>query len=181
MPALLILGILGLGLAPAADSIPREGDSDRVGYDLLDRLVEMFRGMAASGTGGRQQVDENLDSFMGEARAALEKKAIDPVFFHRYRQMLSMIKLFIVEDDKGILEPLIEREGRQFVAYTTGAVLAPDEKMPIGIIADAIAHGIIDLHFYLKTREAREKMRQEWDKRFADSSKSVWIPQSKTS
>ena len=113
----LVLLFIGL----IVSSLPAYNDSslkdEEVGYALLQRIVNMFQEMAATGTGGREKVDSALSGLMADARQALSEKKIDSVFFYRFNRLLMIIKLTIVEDEKGILKPLIESEIERFVLH----------------------------------------------------------------
>lgn len=118
--------------------------------------------MAAAGTGGREKVDSALSELMADARQALSEKKIDSVFFYRFNRLLMIIKLTIVEDEKGILTPLIESEIEHFVLEKTGEKINMQEGS-IGTVAQAVAEGIIDLHLYLRTKPERQKILKDME------------------
>lgn len=122
----------------------------------------MFQEMAATGTGGREKVDSALSGLMADARQALSEKKIDSVFFYRFNRLLMIIKLTIVEDEKGILKPLIESEIERFVLDKTGEKINQQEDS-IGTVAQAVAEGIIDLHLYLRTKPERLKILKDME------------------
>lgn len=115
-------------------------------------------------------MDKALAGLMADARRALSEENIDNVFFYRFNRLLMFIKLTIVEDEQGILKPLIESEIDRFVLETTGEKIDRQAGM-IGTVANAIAEGIIDLHLYLKTKPERQKILKDMEKRFEKSPK----------
>lgn len=170
--------------------IPRNSTSDeqKAGYTLLDKFVMTFKRMAETGSGGRTKVDEALKSMMADAKKAKEEKQIDPVFFRRYNRLLMTCKLFIVEDQEGILGPLIEREISRFVEDVKGFKIDfPEKKVigkdingvkidakrvkAIGYVADALAEEIINLHLYLDNVKKKEELRKEFEKKFTTTNK----------
>ena len=158
---LLFIGLIVSSLPAYNDSARKD---DEVGYALLQRIVTMFHEMAATGTGGRGKVDSALAALMADARQALSDKKIDNVFFYRFNRLLMFIKLTIVEDEQGILKPLIESEIERFVLDKTGEKINMQEGS-IGIVAQAVAEGIIDLHLYLKTKPERVKILKDMEQK----------------
>jgi len=141
---------------------------DEAAYALLDKLVFAFKNMADKGTGGSNVVNKVLSEIMAETKKAEAQKQLDPVFFRRYRRMLIIIKLMITEDAEGILEPLIERDIREFVLDIYGEEAVYKEgKLGIGVIAGALAEEILNLKMYLDTKEQRAKLFEEYKKQFS--------------
>ena len=66
----IILGIFTMNLLSAEITGALSTQKNEVGYALLDRLVGMFQKMAATGTGGKEKVDEALEEMMAEAKKA---------------------------------------------------------------------------------------------------------------
>jgi len=153
---------------PASDTSALK--DEEVGYVLLEQIVTMFQEMAATGTGGREKVDSALSGLMADARQALSEKKIDSIFFYRFNRLLMIIKLTIVEDENGILKPLIESEIERFVLDKTGEKINPQEGS-IGTVAQAVAEGIIDLHLYLRTKPERQKIMQDMEKNAEENNK----------
>ena len=145
-----------------------EAEVDKIGYELLDRFVGMFQEMAAKGTGGRDKIDKALQGMMEDAKNAFAKKQLDPVFFHRFNRILMVTKLTIVEDQQGIFGPLIQQEVGSFVRDMKGIEAEVTGKKAVGIVADAIAQGVLELHIYLDTKKDRLKLMKEWDKKLKD-------------
>jgi hypothetical protein len=139
----------------------------KTAYGLLDAIGQMFHQMAMTGSGGVGELEKGIQKFMADAKKARDQKQINAVFFRRYAHLLAVIKLVMGPDPGGILAPLIDRELSQFV----GDVLGEDFAGPgaIGQVANAIAYEIIDLQMYLDNLEAREKLREAWDKKFTDA------------
>ena len=143
--------------------------ADTTGTALLDKYVLSFKGMAEKGTGGREIISESLAEMMAEAKKASAEDKIDPVFFRRYRRLLMVTKLAIVEDREGILGDLIQQEVGGFIADKIGEWidLQKDEQPArIGAIADALANEVLDLHLYLENKEKKAKMMEDFYKNF---------------
>lgn len=135
---------------------------DKTGYALLDKIVITFRDLAQHGSGGIENVDSLLEEMMADAIKAREDNKVDLVFFRRYNRLLMVLKLSIVEDDKGILSSLIEREVSSFVLDVKGEKANVQGKEAIGTIASAIADEILNLHLYLDNRERRDELMKEF-------------------
>lgn len=170
---LVFLGLFAANLFAIDNSETSAAQNDKQGYVLLDRLVGMFQKMAATGTGGREKVEPALEGIMADAKKAYSEKQIDPVFFRSFNRLLMVIKLTIIEDNEGILGPLIEQEVGEFVADVKGIKIDVTGKKSIGFVADAIAQGILNLHIYLDTEKEREKLMQELEKKLEAEAKKV--------
>lgn len=145
--------------------------NEKVGYELLDRLVGMFQEMAAKGSGDKDKIDRSLEGMMADAKKAYTEKKVDSVFFQRYNRLLMVIKLTIVEDEEGILGPLIEEEVGAFVKDMKGIKTEVKGKKAVGMVANAIAQGVLELHIYLDTKKDRLKLMEEWEKRLKPETK----------
>ncbi|MBN1270991.1 MAG: hypothetical protein JXB26_01865 [Candidatus Aminicenantes bacterium] len=164
MVFVFIGGFLG---AESSASLIKRNEKEQAAYALLDQIISMFQGMAATGSGGEDLVRPQLDEMMADAKKNLAEEKIDPVFFHGFQRMLSVIKLIVIKDKEGILGPIIQKEVGGYVLETTGKeVNLLDESQTIGSVADAIAQGILNLHLYLDTKEQREKLWETIEKRF---------------
>ncbi len=103
---------------------------------------------------------------MADAKKARDQGSIDSVFFKRFNRLLMILKLAIVESPEGILGPLVERELSEFVEDVKGEKLEIKGTKGIGVIAGATAEEIINLHLYLDSRKDRDKLMEEFTKRF---------------
>ncbi len=140
-------------------------ESEQAGYALLDQVLGMFHEMAATGSGGKDKVEKGLDGIMATLKKEYAENRIDPVFFRGYQRLLRVIKLALVEDKEGIFGPLIQKEVGGFILETTGEEV--DLKTnSIGVVANAIAQGILSLHLYLDTKKDREKLMEELESKF---------------
>lgn len=151
------------GLYAVEIVISARAEEDKIGYELLDRFIGMFQEMAAKGTGGRDKVDRALQDMMEDTKSTFAEKQLDPVFFHRFNRILMMTKLTIVEDEQGIFGPLIQQEVGSFVKDVTGIEADVTGKKTIGIVANSLAQGLLDLHIYLDTKKHRAKLMKEWE------------------
>ncbi len=117
--------------------------------------------MAEKGTGGREKVIPALEEMMADAKKAKDQEQIDPVFFNRYNRLLMVMKLFLVEDEEGILKPVIEREVGEFVWDVEGIKLDGSGKKTIGFVSQAIADELVNLHLYLDNIEKKMELRKK--------------------
>jgi len=128
------------------------------GLALLDSLRGGFREMAEKGTGGYEIVNNLIQKKMGELKKAEAEKKLDPVFLKRYKRILVVIKLTIMEtsyDPEGILESLILDEQKKFIKDVTGV----DKELPvfaqrgIGAISGALSEELSNLYSYLDSKK----------------------------
>jgi hypothetical protein len=117
--------------------------------------------MAAKGSGGREKVIPALEEMMADAKRAKDQEQIDPVFFNRYNRLLMVMKLFLVEDEEGILGPVIEREIREFVWDVEGIKLDGAGEKNIGYVSEAIADELVNLHLYLDNIEKKKELKKK--------------------
>ena len=127
----------------------------------MDKVISTFKGMAEKGTGGREKVIPALEEMMADAKKAKDQEQIDPVFFNRYNRLLMVMKLFLVEDEEGILRPVIEREVGDFVWDVEGIKLDGSGKKTIGFVSQAIADELVNLHLYLDNIEKKMELRKK--------------------
>ena len=127
----------------------------------MDKVISTFKGMAEKGTGGREKVIPALEELMADAKKAKDQEQIDPVFFNRYNRLLMVMKLLLVEDEEGILRPVIEREVGDFVWDVEGIKLDGSGKKTIGFVSQAIADELVNLHLYLDNIEKKQELRKK--------------------
>lgn len=127
----------------------------------MDKVISTFKEMAEKGSGGREKVIPALEEMMADAKKAKEQEQIDPVFFNRYNRLLMVMKLFLVEDEEGILRPVIEREIGEFVWDVEGIKLDSSGKKVIGFFSQAIADELVNLHLYLDNIEKKQELRKK--------------------
>jgi len=149
----------------AEDGATTPAAKDDAGYVLLDKIVAGFKTMAEKGSGGYEGVNNLLEEAMAEAKAARAQGKIDAPFFSRYRRLLLVAKLAIVDspyDREGILDEFIVREINSFVDDVTGErgslEAKGDNKRGIGSVAGAMAEEIINLHIYLDGLKQRPEL-----------------------
>ncbi len=159
------LFIFVAGLWAIDDAGITQNSKSDSGNVLLERLIGMFQTMAATGSGGRDKVNSELEATMAETKKAFSENKIDPYFFRHFHRILLVIKLTIVEDQQGILGPLIEREAEEFASDMMGAQKGR-ETSSIGVLAEALQEGILNLQLYLDTKDQRQKLMEEWEKKF---------------
>lgn len=139
------------------------GVDKQAGYALLDKVISTFKGLAEKGTGGREKVIPALEEMMADAKKAKDQGQIDPVFFNRYNRLLMVMRLLLVEDEEGILGPVIEREVGEFLWDVTGIKLDSSGKKAIGSVSQAIADELVDLHLYLDNIEKKQELKKKLD------------------
>jgi hypothetical protein len=149
----------------AKDSAIVPSSKDEAGYLLLDKIITGFKTMAEKGSGGYESVNNLLEEAMAEAKAARAQEKIDAPFFSRYRRLLVVAKLAIVDipyDKEGILDEFIVREINSFINDITGErgtlEASGENKRGIGSIAAAMAEEIINLHIYLDGQKNRPEI-----------------------
>ena len=174
--ATFIVCILLLWANLAQAKMDGNGGKDEAAYALLDKLVLSFKNMAEKGTGGGEVVSNALNEIMTAAKKAEAQGQIDPVFSRRFKRILVILKLAIIEDKEGILEPVIEREIEEFVKDVCGETAGGVDKkgkptIGIGQIAGAVAEEILNLRIYLDTKEEKAKLMEEYSKQFATTKK----------
>ena len=174
--ATFIVCVLLLCANLAQAKMAGNGGTDEDAYALLDKLVLSFKNMAEKGTGGKEVVSNALNEIMTAAKKAEAQAQIDPVFSRRFKRILVILKLAIIEDKEGILEPVIEREVEEFVKDVCGdtAVDVDKKRKPsigIGQIAGAVAEEILNLRIYLDTKEEKAKLMEEYKKQFSTTKK----------
>lgn len=166
----LLIFVAGLWAIDDA-GITQNSKSDS-GNVLLERLMGMFQTMAATGSGGRDKVNPEIEDIMSETKEAFSENKIDPYFFRHFHRILLVIKLTIVEDQQGILGPLIERKAEDFVSDMMGAQKGRDASS-IGVLAEALQQGILNLQLYLDTKDMRQKLLADWEKKFNPAEKKA--------
>lgn len=179
--ATIIVCVLLLWASLAQAKKDGNGGTDEAAYVLLDKLVLSFKDMAEKGTGGGEVVSNALNEIMNTAKNAEAQGQIDPVFSRRFKRILVILKLAIIEDKEGILEPVIEKEIEEFVKDVfgeTGADVDKKGKPSIGIgqIAGAVAEEILNLRIYLDTKEEKMKLMEEYKKQFSTTKKKKEAP-----
>jgi hypothetical protein len=167
---ILCLMLLGMMAMPVlAEDSPGASIDKKVGHALLDAITTQFREMAISGSGGPERVDKALQQFMTDARKAKDQKQIDQVFFARYRRIVAVMKLAIIHDPSGILGAITEQEIAHFVNDILGEEMkATPSSQALGQVAMAISEEILNLHLYLDDFEAKEKLREAFNKKFSE-------------
>ena len=147
------MNLSGVGLIGNAAAETNEG-----GSVLLDSLVGTLQELARAGKGGYKEVNTLIQEKMAELKKADAEKKIDSVFCERYKRILVVIKLTIMEtsyDSEGILESLILDEQKKFIKYVAGV----DKELPvfahrgIGAISGALSKEISNLYIYLDSKE----------------------------
>ena len=91
--------IVFLSWSMASPEIENHGMADsQAGYALLESLVKGFSEMAQTGEGGYELVNSVLQKRMAKLKKAKSEGDVDPVFFRRYKRILVILKLAIIDD-----------------------------------------------------------------------------------
>jgi len=134
----------------------------QVGKKMIYFIISGFRAMEISGTGGYKVVDQFLQRCMVMLRKARENKTLDLVFYRRFKRVLEVLKLTILDakhDRENILGDHIARVIRDFIYDITGEFHEINgNNRGIGPIAAAVSEELLNLHIYLDTRAERKAL-----------------------
>ena len=158
--------LLSWGVAAPETDNPGMSDS-QTGYALLESLIMAFGEMAQAGDGGYELVNGILQKKMAELKKAKTEGEVDPVFFQRYKRILVILKLAIIDepyDPERILNSFIVKELKSFHEDVFGieTEFPPPEHRGIGAIAVAIAQEVLNLHIYLDGLKHMEKLKARY-------------------
>jgi hypothetical protein len=89
------------------------------------------------------------------------------MFFRRYKRILVVLKLAIVDepyDPERILNSFIVKELKSFHedVFGTETEFPPPEHRGVGAIAGAIAQEVLNLHVYLDGQKKMEKLKEQY-------------------
>ena len=156
------------GWSMAAPEMTNSGMADsKTGYSLLESLVMAFSEMAQTGEGGYELVNSILQKKMAELKKAKTQGLVDSVFFRRYKRILVVLKLSIIDepyDPERILNSFIVTELKSFHedVFGTETEFPPPEHRGIGAIAGAIAQEVLNLHIHLDGLKKMEKLKARY-------------------
>ena len=135
---------------------------EEVGKTLIYYIISGFKAMVISGSGGYQVVDTLLQKSMVMLRDAKEKNKVDSIFYRRYKRILEVLQLTIMDstfDKEDILGDHISRVIRDFIYDITGENWDKNKyKRGIGWISAAVSEELLNLHIYLDTKENRKSL-----------------------
>jgi hypothetical protein len=156
---MVFISNVSAGISGENEQIPPPS-SNKVGKILLDTIISGFKAAAISSDGGYKIVDELLQRSMVRLRKAKEDRVIDSVFYRRYKRILEILKLSIMDfkhDREGILIDLIARQMQNFIYDITGETrdLSQTKSRGLGAIAQAVSFELLNLHIYLDTKANR--------------------------
>ena len=168
---ILSVGILCILVLPVLAEDPAAAPVDKkIGHALLDSFTTYFHEMAVSGSGGYEKVSRAFDKFMADAKKAKEQNQIDPVFFSRYKRILTIMGLTMIPSEEGIFVDILNQEFGHFVRDVLGEDLINFKGSgAVGQLALAISEEILNLHLYLDNIEAKEKLRKSFEGKFLDA------------
>ena len=135
---------------------------EEIGKTLIYYIISGFKAMAVAGSGGYNVVDILLQKSMIMLRNAKEKNKVDSVFYRRYKRVLEVLKLTILDakfDKENILSDHISRVIQNFIYDITGEFKDIDKhKRGVGLISNAVFEELLNLHIYLDTKENRKSL-----------------------
>ncbi len=135
---------------------------EEVGKTLIYYIISGFKAMAISGSGGYNVVDTLLQKSMVMLKNAKEKNKVDSVFYRRYKRVLEVLQLTIMDakfDKEDILGDHISRVIRDFIYDITGETWDKKKyQRGIGWISNAVFEELLNLHIYLDTKENRKSL-----------------------
>jgi hypothetical protein len=138
------------------------------GYVLLNSILTLFENLNTSGTpgaGGITVVEERLSQLSKEARTARETNLIDNIFYNRYRRMLMILKMVITPVVKtDLLENPFTKALTDFVWDVTYEHWSWNDNDGIVKMSAALEEELVQLQFYLDTRQAREEFKKKMGK-----------------
>jgi hypothetical protein len=146
---------------------------DGIGYVLLDDFIMLFEDAAALNPEAFQKkVKDAIARFVSVAQQAKDEGKIDSQFFERYKRLLRVVRLIMIEDPEGLLTQLIVSEALQFDTNEKEK-LKFKEKLEqdntdkkygekgigLGFIAAALAEEVLSLKKHLdeKAKSSNEK------------------------
>ena len=144
---------------------------ENAGYALLDTVFVTFKELAEMKDSVMEKTSKALNAMMNDAKEARAQNQIDDVFFKRFHRILLVLKIVILpveKDNAGIMDSLYFGELNQFIEDVEGEkfdVLKAESREAINKLSQAISHEIVDLRFYLDTKEKREQLIEEYEKK----------------
>jgi hypothetical protein len=145
---------------------------NEAGYSLIDTLIGAFQNMAEAGIGGYEAINSGLQELMGDLKKAREQKKVDMVFYNRYKRMLVVMKLAIIDkeyDRESILGELISGQLQKFVFDVSGKKVdlstLKTKSVGIGVIAAAVADELLNLHQYLDGKKYRQDLLKSYQRK----------------
>lgn len=152
---------------------------ENAGYALLDTVFVTFKELAEMKEPVMEKTSKALSAMMNDAKEARAQNQIDDVFFKRFHRILLVLKIIITpieKDDAGIMDPFYFGELNQFIEDVEGEkydVQKAGSREAIDKFSQAISHEIIDLRIYLDTKEKREQLIEEYEKKVGLEKKPV--------
>jgi hypothetical protein len=144
---------------------------ENAGYALLDTVFVTFKELAEMKGPVMEKTNKALISMMNDAKKAKSQNQIDDVFFKRFYRILLVIKIVITPVEKGkddVMGPFYFDEINEFIEDIEGEkydVKKTKGREAINKLSQAVSHEIINLRLYLDTKEKREKLIEEYEKK----------------
>lgn len=151
------------------DRPPPPSPGENIASILLDSIVVGFNKLAMKGAGAYNPVNDLLQESMARLNKARTDKNVDEIFYARYKRILVVLKLAIMDrkdDTQGILSDLIGKEMQAFAFDITGEIrdMHDPKKRGIASIAKAIIWEILNLHIHLDTKDNRGNLMRKYFK-----------------
>ena len=169
----LLFGLFFGGSLVFPQEAPFRVKGDGIGYVLLDDFIILFEDAGASSPEAFQKkVKDAIARLVSVAQKAVDEGKIDSLFFERYKRLLRVVRLIMMEDPEGLLTQLIISEALQFDTNEKEK-LKFKEKLEkdnayknygnkgigLGFVAAALAEEVLSLKNYLdeKAKSGKEK------------------------
>ena len=145
---------------------------DGIGYVLLDDFIVLFEDAATmSPETLHKKVTDAIARFISVAQKAVDEGKIDSLFFERYKRLLRVVRLIMIDDPEGLLTPLIVSEALQFDTNEKEKLKLKEKldhdnphdkygnRIGLRFIAAALAEEVLSLKNYLdkKAKTSKEK------------------------
>lgn len=164
--ALLLAG--GLAAATFSAAGPAQTPADRVGFQLLDRLVALLSRTATSGPGG-EDFGQNILLLAKDMNAAREAKLVDDIFAVRFGRLLSVVRQALLRDPEVLYWPMYRFTMAGFIEERTGQMPDWDNLLfvvndhggsgvGLAVISDAVMSEVVSLHIHLETLARRPEI-----------------------
>ncbi len=112
----LVLVVVLAGMFIFAGGLQMHGQEKekQAGYMLLNSIVVTFAELSRRGEGSEETILRELNTWMSQVRLAKEKELIDDEFFVRYKRILVVIRLTLINYANHAFDHLIIREINKF-------------------------------------------------------------------
>jgi len=164
--ALLLAG--GLAAATFSAAGPAQTPADRVGFQLLDRLVALLTRAATLGPGG-ENFSQEVVVLAKDLKSAQAAKLVDDIFAVRFGRLLSVVRQALLRDPEVLYWPMYRFTMAGFIEERTGRMPDWDNLLfvvndhggsgvGLAVISDAVMSEVVSLHLHLETLARRPEI-----------------------